>query len=63
MVLIKALIKSQEEEIEGDFEMNHVQPSLMLRMAIEEEVSKLYASAMLENVQEELLRSHYYKCE
>ncbi|KAH7676924.1 FHY3/FAR1 family protein [Dioscorea alata] len=59
----KALIKSQEKEIETDFKMNNVHPYLMLHMPIEEEASKLYTPAMFTKFQEELLGSLCYRCE
>ncbi|XP_039130859.1 protein FAR1-RELATED SEQUENCE 5-like [Dioscorea cayenensis subsp. rotundata] len=59
----KALIRRREKEIEADFKMNNVHPSLMLHMPIEEEASKLYTPAMFAKFQEELLGSLRYKCE
>ncbi|XP_039135059.1 protein FAR1-RELATED SEQUENCE 5-like [Dioscorea cayenensis subsp. rotundata] len=59
----KALIRRREKEIEADFKMNNVHPSLMLHMPIEEEASKLYTPAMFAKFQEELLSSLRYKCE
>ncbi|XP_039134271.1 protein FAR1-RELATED SEQUENCE 5-like [Dioscorea cayenensis subsp. rotundata] len=59
----KALIRRREKEIESDFKMNNMQPSLILHMPIEEEASKLYTPAIFAKFQEELLGSLRYKCE
>ncbi|KAH7670560.1 FHY3/FAR1 family protein [Dioscorea alata] len=59
----KALIRRREKEIEADFKMNNMQPSLILHMPIKEEASKLYTPAIFAKFQEELLGSLRYKCE
>ncbi|XP_039131862.1 protein FAR1-RELATED SEQUENCE 5-like [Dioscorea cayenensis subsp. rotundata] len=58
----KALIRRREKEIEVDFKMNNMQPSLILHMPIDEEASKLYTPAIFAKFQEELLGSLRYKC-
>ncbi|KAH7663319.1 FHY3/FAR1 family protein [Dioscorea alata] len=58
-----ALIRRREKEIEADFKMKNMQPSLLLHMPIEEEASKLYTPAIFAKFQEELLGSLRYKCE